>query len=77
MVYDVLNAEHHKKSGILMSTDFQAAFDSVSWDFLNHALEHYNFGAKFRNLAKVMYLNNNNFARIYIYEWFPWRTGLS
>ena len=65
LIYDVLNyAERHDKSGILMSVDFEAAFDSVSWEFLCEALKQYNFGPKFLSLIKTMYLNSNNFARI-------------
>ena len=65
LIYDILShAKHYNKSGVLMSVDFEAAFDSVSWDFLLKALEHYNFGPNFRNLVSSMYLNDNNFARI-------------
>ena len=65
LIYDVLNhAERHDKSGILMSADFEAAFDSVSWEFLHEALKQYNFGSKFMSLIEIMYLNSNNFARI-------------
>ena len=65
LVYDVLEyAKCHDKSGILMSADFEAAFDSVSWEYLEKALNQYNFGPDFRHLIKTMYLNSNNFARI-------------
>ena len=34
-------------AGLLVTIDFQKAFDSLSWDFLFTALETYNFGTDF------------------------------
>ena len=65
LVYDVI--EHvnvTSTSGIIMAVDFEAAFDTVSWDFLINALHHYNFGSNYIQMIKTMYLNSNNFCRI-------------
>ena len=71
LAYDVLdNAKYHDKYGILMSTDFQAAFDYVSWEYLEKSLNQYNFGPDFRNMMKIMYLNSNNLARIHMNVFF-------
>ena len=47
-----------------MSADFEAAFNSLSWDFMSRVLEQYNFGPQFRNMINMLYLNPNNFSRI-------------
>ena len=39
--------EHNNLTGQLMLVDFQKAFDSVSWSFLNRVLKMYNFGNEF------------------------------
>ena len=65
LVYDVI--EHmniSSTSGIIMAVDFEAAFDTVSWDFLINALHYYNFGPNYIQMIETMYLNSNNFSRI-------------
>ena len=47
-----------------MSADFEAAFDSLSWDFVSSVLKRYNFGTYFRNLLNAIYMNEENFSRI-------------
>ncbi len=53
--------------GILLSIDFEKAFDSLNWNFLFKTLEHLNFGDKFIGNVKTMYkdiesmvINNGN-----------------
>ena len=43
--------------GILLSLDFQKAFDSLDHSFLLHTLRSFNFGDKFCNFIKVLYTN--------------------
>jgi len=43
--------------GVLMLVDFQKAFDSLSWDFLQYTLEVCGFGLYFRNMVKLLYTN--------------------
>ena len=65
LVFDVISSLSNKKeSGVIMSADFEAAFDSLSWDFMSRVLEQYNFGPQFRNMINMLYLNPNNFSRI-------------
>ena len=47
LVYDILQYLEHNLTGQLMLVDFQKAFDSVSWSFLNKVLKMYNFGNEF------------------------------
>lgn len=37
-----------KVPGFMLKLDFQKAFDTVSWDFLDSLLEKYGFGSKWR-----------------------------
>ena len=41
--------------GILLSIDFEKAFDSINWNFLFNTLQHVNFGNIFINYIKTMY----------------------
>ena len=48
LVYDLMQyLEHNNLIGQLMLVDFQKAFDSVSWNFLNRVLKLFNFGNEF------------------------------
>ena len=67
LVYDVI--EHllaRQKTSLIMSADFEAAFDSISWEFVRKALNHYGFGPYFKDMINTLYLNPNNFSRIII-----------
>ena len=45
LMYDVIDRVNARSaSGIIMAVDFEAAFDTVSWEFLIQALSYYNFG---------------------------------
>ncbi len=43
------------KPGIMMAIDFEKAFDSLNWKFLDNVLQYYNFGNKFRSYIGVIY----------------------
>jgi hypothetical protein len=43
--------------GALLLIDFEKAFDSISWDFLQHALKEFGFGEGFRRWVKIIYSN--------------------
>ena len=43
--------------GIIMAVDFEKAFDSVMWDYIDKALEAFNFGEFFRRWVQIMYTN--------------------
>ena len=45
LVYDIMYCtEKTRKEGLLMLTDFEKAFDSISWKFLYNVLEFFGFG---------------------------------
>ena len=65
LIYDVINHLIEKKgSGLIMSADFEAAFDSLSWEFVSKVLHQYGFGPNFREVISLFYLNPQNFSRI-------------
>ena len=60
----------NKVPGILLTIDFEKAFDSLKWGFLNKCLQAFNFGQRFRSYVDVLYseisaavLNNGHISR--------------
>jgi len=43
--------------GVMMLIDFEKAFDSLSWTFLQYVLHSYGFGDAFKNFVKILYTN--------------------
>ncbi len=65
-------------SGILLSIDFEKAFDSLNWNYLMKTLLKVNFGNRFFSYIKTMY-NNTQSAVInnsHISEFFPLERGV-
>ena len=49
LIYDILfETKQQEIPGLLLSIDFQQAFDSVSWKFIHKTLEYFNFGPSFK-----------------------------
>ena len=55
-------------SGLLLSLDFQKAFDTLEWSNISSVLKMYNFGHSIRNWIKLLYMKvestalNNGYA---------------
>ena len=50
LIYDILfEAKQNEIPGLLLSIDFQQAFDSVSWKFIHKTFDYFNFGPSFKN----------------------------
>ena len=43
--------------GILLTIDFEKAFDSLKWGFLNKCLQAFNFSQRFKSYIDVLYSN--------------------
>ena len=72
-IEDVLDFSKAKTlSGLLITIDFQKAFDSVRWELLIKALKAFSFGPSFMSWIKTFYKNvssnvmNNGFSTGYI-----------
>ena len=46
--------EKEKIQAIIMSVDFEKAFDKVQWDSMFRILQAFNFGLKFIDLVKLL-----------------------
>ena len=47
--------ELNKIPGIMVLIDFEKAFDTLEWHFLQNTLKYFNFGPNLRNWISVMY----------------------
>ena len=47
--------ESNKVPGILLFIDFEKAFDTLEWPFIQHALKFFNFGPNIRKWISVLY----------------------
>ena len=57
-IYDTLiYTEENNIPGMLLSIDFEKAFDSISWSFLFRTLEFFNFGPIFIRWIRTFYSN--------------------
>jgi exonuclease III len=63
LIYDIMQyTEQHQIPGLLFLVDFEKAFDSVSWTFVEQALEFFNFKISIKTWIKTFY--NNSESRI-------------
>ena len=53
LLFDIMEyAEENDIPGLFLLIDFEKAFDSISWNFLNNILKIFNFGNLFKNGLK-------------------------
>ena len=58
LIYDLLNySKNFKKRGLLLLIDFEKAFDSVSWSFIDKCLSYFNFKEDIKSWIKLFYKN--------------------
>ena len=58
LIYDILHyTEENDIPGILLLIDFEKAFDSISWNFIEHVLNFFNFGTNIKGWIKTFYTN--------------------
>ena len=79
IIEDILQfTDMNNLPGIILNIDFEKAFDSISWQFIEKSLETYNFGQAFISYVKTLYTNisatviNNG----QISEWFTLYRGV-
>ena len=65
LMLDVIHwTKKNQQPGIILAADFEAAFESVDWQYLELVLKELNFGPNFINIIKALYLNKENYSRI-------------
>ena len=65
IIYDLLYyTEKENVPGLLLLVDFEKAFDSVSWFFINKVLDFYNLGSSFKKWINIVYKNINSCVHI-------------
>jgi hypothetical protein len=52
--------EKEKTEAYAIQIDFEKAFDSVNWDFMQYSLEQMNFDIEFIKWVKILYRNTNS-----------------
>ena len=61
LIYDIIDKlNSNNQEGLLLLIDFEKAFDSVEWNFLDGALKFFNFGESIRRWVKTFYQNINS-----------------
>ena len=54
LIYDVLfETKNQELPGLILSVDFEKAFDTVSWEFIEKVLKYFNFGPSFISWIKL------------------------
>ena len=79
LVEDIIHfTESYNKPGILLNIDFEKAFDTINWNFLEKSLLAFNFGPHFIHFIKTCYhntssciINNGNIS-----QWFNISRGI-
>ena len=55
-MYDLMQKlDEEEGEGLLLLVDFEKAFDSLEWSFIERALNFFNFGESLRKWVKVFY----------------------
>jgi len=62
LVSDIItDLKNKNKSGILLLIDFEKAFDSIEWCFIDKTLSYFNFGINIRKWVKLLYTQIESF----------------
>ena len=65
LVLDLIHyTKQNKKPGMILAADFEAAFESVAWNYLKMVFKHLNFGPNFQHMINSLYFNTKNNSRI-------------
>ena len=60
LVRDLIDyCEEFKIPGIILSLDFEKAFDTINWEFMFQCLKKFDFGPNFINWVKTLYYDPN------------------
>ena len=61
LINDIIQqTEQQKIPGILILLDFQKAFDSLEWSFIQNTLTLFNFGNEIKKWISTFYMNSES-----------------
>ena len=61
LIYNIMHCtESHNIPGLLLLVDFEKAFDSVAWSFIEKALDIFNFKVSRKKMIKTLYNNSQS-----------------
>ncbi len=61
LIYDIMHyADEKDIPGMLLMIDFEKAFDSVSWKFIDKVFEYFKFGNDIKNWIKILHKNSKS-----------------
>ena len=78
LIYDILvYTDLNNIPGQLLLVDFEKAFDSVAWSFIDKCLDFFNFGPNLKHWIKTFYSNINSCVAVngQYSSWFPIQRG--
>ena len=78
IIYDIMfYTEKYNLPGLLLLIDFEKAFDSVAWSFINKVLDFFNFGPIFKRWISTFYKNIESCCLVngHCSEWFVMERG--
>ena len=78
IIYDVLDyCNTNNIPGLLLTIDFEKAFDTIDWDFIDKTLQSFNFGQSLRKWVKLFF-NDSSSANLnfgYLSDFFKCERG--
>jgi len=61
LVYDIMHyLSNVKQKGLIMLIDFEKAFDSLEWKYIERVLDKYKFGSQFKRWCRVLYADSQS-----------------
>ena len=67
LVHDIIHwTKNNNKKGIILAADFEAAFESVAWNYLRLVIHKLNFGPNLKKMIDYLYLNSKNHYRVLV-----------
>ncbi len=61
LLYDIMHyLEVRSLPGMLLLVDFEKAFDTIEWSFIEKVLNIYNFGENFIKWFRILYNNSTS-----------------
>ena len=78
LIYDILfESKQQNIPGLILSIDFQQAFDSISWNFIDKTLDYFNFGPSFKRWIKLFQKSSESciLQNGHMSDYFPLQRG--